>query len=335
MDEDIVSVRSRRPHGSSVSVSSSNKKPSGRLEVREKLLQLKKQRTALEMELDQQEYELKNAEGNLLSLMNKVIPEDEEQRQQHMAALNRLRDEVDSKKRSFDLGQRHFNTQISVIDEEKATTLYTGPTREAMADLQEEEEQNLWSINGDTYTCHEPLEKVNTWHNKTKPVVAVAEEQTDAATVSTRMRRQVIKHDLPAFDGKYDEWPIFFSPYQMTTKACKLTDVENIQRLQKSLRGAAREAVKSMLVSPDNLDHVMKILQERLRKPKYILDTIFQQVESLPSLKGHDKKGLINFADAVQTSRKFGQEASRLQASFMVSLRETSGLRFSVSSGIQ
>jgi hypothetical protein len=54
---------------------------------------LKKQRAALEMELDQQEYELKNAEGNLLSLMNKAIPEDEEQRQQHMAALNRLRDE--------------------------------------------------------------------------------------------------------------------------------------------------------------------------------------------------------------------------------------------------
>jgi hypothetical protein len=58
--------------------------------------------------------------------------------------------------------------------------------------------------------------------------------------------------------------------------------------------------VKSMLVSPNNLDHVMKILQKRYGKPKYILDTIFQQVESLPSMKRHDKKGLINFADAVR-----------------------------------
>jgi hypothetical protein len=55
MDEDIVSTRSRRSHGSSVSVSSSIKKLSGKLEVREKLLQLKKQRAALEMEWDQQE----------------------------------------------------------------------------------------------------------------------------------------------------------------------------------------------------------------------------------------------------------------------------------------
>jgi hypothetical protein len=56
MNEDIVSVRSQRSHGS---ISSSIRKLSGRLEVREKLLQLKKQRSALQMELDQQEYELK------------------------------------------------------------------------------------------------------------------------------------------------------------------------------------------------------------------------------------------------------------------------------------
>jgi hypothetical protein len=30
------------------------------------------------------------------------------------------------------------------------------------------------------------------------------------------------------------------------------------------------------------------------------LNTIFQQVQSLPSLKGHDKKGLIDFPDAVR-----------------------------------
>jgi hypothetical protein len=297
MNEDIASVRSQRSHGS---VSSSIRKLSGRLEVREKLFQLKKQRSALQMELDQQRHELKIAEAKLLSFMNEAIPEDEEQRQQHMAALKRYRDDVESKKLCYNHGESLFNTKVSDIEEEKAMILYAEQTREEIADLREEEEQNLGSINGDTYTHREPLEKVKTWQNQTKPVVAVAEEQTDAATVSTLMRRQVIKHDLPAFDGKYDEWPIFFSQYQMTTKACKLTDVENIQRLQKSLRGEARAAVKSMLVSPNNLDRVMKILQKRYGKSKYILDTIFQQVESLPSLKGHDKKGLINFADAVR-----------------------------------
>jgi hypothetical protein len=52
--------------------------------------------------------------------------------------------------------------------------------------------------------------------------------------------------------------------------------------------------------APNNLDHVLKVLQMRYGKPKYILDTIFQQVELLPNLQGHDKKGLINFAVAVR-----------------------------------
>jgi hypothetical protein len=59
MDEDIVSLRSQRSNGS---VSSSIKKLRRRLEVREKLLQLKKQRSALQIELYQQEYELEVAE---------------------------------------------------------------------------------------------------------------------------------------------------------------------------------------------------------------------------------------------------------------------------------
>jgi hypothetical protein len=210
--------------------------------------------------------------------MNEAIPEDEEQRKQHMAALNRFRDDVVSKKLGFSHGQRQFNTKVSDIDEEKATLLYAEQTQEAIADLREEEEQNLGSINnGDTYTRHEPLERITTWKNQVKPVVAVSDaSETDEAEVTTLMRRQVIKHYLPAFDGKYDEWPIFFSQYQMTTKACNVTDVENIQRLQKSHRGSAREAVKSMLVSPSNLHRVMKILRKWYGKPKYILDTIFQ-----------------------------------------------------------
>jgi hypothetical protein len=44
----------------------------------------------------------------------------------------------------------------------------------------------------------------------------------------------------------------------------------------------------------------MDTLQQRYGKPKTILDTIFQQVESLPSLKDRDKKGFIKFVDSVR-----------------------------------
>jgi hypothetical protein len=86
----------------------------------------------------------------------------------------------------------------------------------------------------------------------------------------------------------------------MTTRACKLTDIENIQRLQKALKGEAREVVRAMLVSDRNVDRIMGILQHRYGKPKTILNTIFQEVESLPSLKDRDKKGFIKFVDSVR-----------------------------------
>jgi hypothetical protein len=50
---------------------------------------------------------------------------------------------------------------------------------------------------------------------------------------------------------------------KVTAKACKFADMENMQSLQKSLKGLAREAGKSIQVSPNNLNQVIKILQRR------------------------------------------------------------------------
>jgi hypothetical protein len=55
-----------------------------------------------------------------------------------------------------------------------------------------------------------------------------------------------------------------------------------------------------MLVSSHNVQRVLKILKRRYGRPKFILDAIIQQVESLPSLKGIDMTGLLRFMDAVR-----------------------------------
>jgi hypothetical protein len=74
----------------------------------------------------------KIAEAKLLSFLNEAILEDEEQRQQHMAAIKRFRDDVESK--------TFFITAT-------AKTNLTPMSQEIV-----EQEQNLGSINGDTYT---------------------------------------------------------------------------------------------------------------------------------------------------------------------------------------
>jgi hypothetical protein len=86
-----------------------------------------------------------------------------------------------------------------------------------------------------------------TQNRDTEPRSATVEVKSvdaEVGAISTFMTRQIIMHDLPTFDGKFDEWPIFYSQYEMTTEACKITDVENIQRLQKALKDEARDVVK-------------------------------------------------------------------------------------------
>jgi hypothetical protein len=145
------------------------------------------------------------------------------------------------------------------------------------------------------------VKKVKNWDTEPRSAtVEVKSVDAEIGAISTVRTRQIIKHDLPTFDGKFDEWPIFYSQYEMTTGACKITDVDNIQRLQKALKGEARHVVKYTLTSPNNVQRVMEILKRRYGRPKFILDAIIQQVESLPSLRGKDMTGLLRFMDAVR-----------------------------------
>src|SRR5437016_5721245 len=64
--------------------------------------------------------------------------------------------------------------------------------------------------------------------------------------------------DLIIFSGDITEWPLFKSNFEQSTKQWKITKVENIVRLQKSLKGKAREAVSSLMVHERNLPHVLE-----------------------------------------------------------------------------
>ena len=114
------------------------------------------------------------------------------------------------------------------------------------------------------------------------------------------LSRQTINQNLPVFDGKLDEWPIFISQYKMTTEACGLSDIENIQRLQKSLKGAARMTVQSMLVSANNVPKIITVLEARYGKPKAILESIMNQVRKVPTVKGGDDGSLLQLVDGVR-----------------------------------
>ncbi|XP_055542771.1 uncharacterized protein LOC129728359 [Wyeomyia smithii] len=111
--------------------------------------------------------------------------------------------------------------------------------------------------------------------------------------------RQVIGKDLPIFSGNSDEWPIWISNFQRSTTSCGFSDDENLIRLQRCLKGPALEAVRSRLLCPAGVPHIIKALQMRYGRPETLIRGLTERVCRLPPLKANDLESIIEFGLAV------------------------------------
>lgn len=112
--------------------------------------------------------------------------------------------------------------------------------------------------------------------------------------------RQVMPKDLPYFSGKPEEWPVFISNFENTTKACGFTDKENLVRLQRCLKGKALEAVRSMLLIASTVPQVIETLRMLFGRPELIIHTLLIKIRSEPAPKLDKLDTVINFALSVQ-----------------------------------
>lgn len=67
--------------------------------------------------------------------------------------------------------------------------------------------------------------------------------------------------DLPEFNGNPEDWPVFSTMFWESSNAFGYSKLENLLRLQKSIKGAARDEVKGLLINPMNVEHVMNRLE--------------------------------------------------------------------------
>ncbi|CAG7724183.1 unnamed protein product [Allacma fusca] len=71
-------------------------------------------------------------------------------------------------------------------------------------------------------------------------------------------------------------------------------------RLQRSLKGAALQTVQGMMISPENLDIVLRTLEISFGRPDIIIRTLIEKARKTPSPKEEKLKMLITFSNAVQ-----------------------------------
>ena len=82
--------------------------------------------------------------------------------------------------------------------------------------------------------------------------------------------RQAMGQELPKFSGDISEWTLFISTFRRATEACKFSHLENMVRLQKSLKGEAREAVKALFMTT-RVEKVIEILDSRFGRLEFII----------------------------------------------------------------
>lgn len=113
--------------------------------------------------------------------------------------------------------------------------------------------------------------------------------------------RQVISKELPNFAGDPRDWPIFIAKFRESSQQCGFTATENLDRLSKSLKGEAYEAVRTDLTNPEALGSVIATLKMMFGRPETVYQALISHVKESPPVKVEKLETLITFAMRVKS----------------------------------
>ncbi|XP_044761992.1 uncharacterized protein LOC123319195 [Coccinella septempunctata] len=111
--------------------------------------------------------------------------------------------------------------------------------------------------------------------------------------------RQVVEKDILHFDGNPEEWTVFITQFRKIASLCEYSSEEMMIILQKCLKGEAKLAVSGMMISPDNVDSVLKILEMRFGRPDLIIDGLISKIKAVTPIREHNIESLIKFSNHI------------------------------------
>ncbi|XP_017468636.1 PREDICTED: uncharacterized protein LOC108360729 [Rhagoletis zephyria] len=112
--------------------------------------------------------------------------------------------------------------------------------------------------------------------------------------------RTSLGKDLPKFNGKPEEWPLFMATYQQTTEMCGFSDAENLLRLRQSLEGAALHSVRNLLLHSSCVPQILETLKMKFGRPELIIAVLLTRIREIPAVKENRLEALVDLALEVQ-----------------------------------
>ena len=109
------------------------------------------------------------------------------------------------------------------------------------------------------------------------------------------LKRQALM-ELPTFEGAAKEWPRFKNIFETTTEEGAFTNLENLTRLQRTLKGKAAKSVQQLMLNPINVDQIIQRLEENYGRPELIYNEL---LADLRKIKKENKAVIIELSDAL------------------------------------
>ncbi|XP_055918535.1 uncharacterized protein LOC129950632 [Eupeodes corollae] len=112
--------------------------------------------------------------------------------------------------------------------------------------------------------------------------------------------RHSMSRDLPNFYGSPEEWPLFISTYDRSTRLCGFSNEENLLRLQKCLKGQVLETMRGRLMLPSNVPNIIQTMRIMYGRPKVIIKSLLQKIQTQPRIQIEKVETIISYSLAVQ-----------------------------------
>ncbi|XP_074034243.1 uncharacterized protein [Leptinotarsa decemlineata] len=107
---------------------------------------------------------------------------------------------------------------------------------------------------------------------------------------------QAIAKELLFFDGKLKDWPLFISQFNRKTNMYQYPEDEVMLMLQRCLKGEALEAVRSLLLRPKNIIHVIETIEMRFGRPEYVIGSLINKTQNLQFVRDGDFNNFVKFS---------------------------------------
>ncbi|XP_062703659.1 uncharacterized protein LOC134286105 [Aedes albopictus] len=124
--------------------------------------------------------------------------------------------------------------------------------------------------------------------------------QQTGPTKSQLAARNGVSKKLPVFTGKPEDWPLFYGTYVASNEACGFSDVENLVRLQESLKGPALESVRGQLILPRCVPKIIDKLRQLYGRPELILQSHLERIRKLEPPKPDRLATFVPFGNAIE-----------------------------------